>query len=97
MAFLSFLTLVLSVLSTVHSFSLDLCDQADSPADSQSSPNPIAAAYPQNVTGTLNGTVIVVPIPFSVARSVIPAQYNIITQAYKNLLPGFPEDSYPVS
>ena len=66
-------------------------------ARSESSPNPIASQYPNSTTGTVNGTVAVVPIPYTQARSTIPAKYNILTNAYKRLLPGFPEDSYPVS
>ncbi|KAF4636092.1 hypothetical protein G7Y89_g1988 [Cudoniella acicularis] len=63
---------------------------------SQSSPNPIRNQYPNNVTGTLNGTVAMVPIPFSLARSIIPAKYGILTAAYESLLPGFPKNSYPL-
>ncbi|KAH8676804.1 hypothetical protein BGZ60DRAFT_403461 [Tricladium varicosporioides] len=63
---------------------------------SQSSPNPIRFVYPNNVTGTLNATVALVPIPFSLARSIIPAKYGILTKAYESLLPGFPKDKYPL-
>ena len=63
---------------------------------SSSSPNPIAAQYPQNVTGTINGTIIVVPIPLTLARSIIPSQYPILTQSYQSLLPSFPKDQYPM-
>ena len=61
-----------------------------------SAPNPIADDYPTSVTGTSNGTITVVPISYSLARSIIPAEYGILTAAYKSLLPGFPADSYPV-
>ncbi|RDL34585.1 uncharacterized protein BP5553_07713 [Venustampulla echinocandica] len=60
-----------------------------------SAPNPIGSQYPNNVTGTLNQTISIVPIPFALARSIIPAQYGILTAAYKSLLPGFPANSYP--
>ena len=63
---------------------------------SSSSPNPIAAQYPQNVTGTINGTILVVPIPLTLARTIIPAQYPILTQSYQSLLPTFPKDQYPM-
>ncbi|KAE9976186.1 hypothetical protein EG328_002738 [Venturia inaequalis] len=62
---------------------------------SQSLPNPIASQYPQNVTGTLNGTLVILPIPMALARSMIPAKYNILTSAYRTLLPTLPEGMYP--
>ncbi|KAJ4336357.1 hypothetical protein N0V87_005508 [Didymella glomerata] len=58
-------------------------------------PNPIAHLYPGNATGTLNGTISVLPIPLSLARSLIPSQYTILTSAYLSLLPSFPADMYP--
>jgi hypothetical protein len=58
-------------------------------------PNPIAHLYPGNATGTLNGTISVLPIPLSLARSLIPSQYTILTSAYQSLLPSFPADMYP--
>lgn len=63
---------------------------------SESSPNPIASLYPDQITGTINSTLSMVPIPYDLARSIIPAQYGILTGAYNSLLKGFPEDSYPV-
>jgi hypothetical protein len=65
-------------------------------ARSDSSPNPIATLYPNNVTGTINGTIAIVPISYHLARSIIPAKYGILREAYKTQLPGFPRDSYPV-
>lgn len=62
---------------------------------SQSQPNPIASEYPQKTTGTINGTTAVVMVPFSVARSVIPAQYGIVTTAIKEHFPDLPSDMYP--
>jgi len=38
----------------------------------------------------------VVPIPYDLARSLVPAQYGILKGAYESLLPGFPEGFYPV-
>jgi hypothetical protein len=64
---------------------------------SESAPNPIGGLYPNNVTGTLNGTIIVVPIPYTLARSLIPAEFNILCKAYQELLPELPKDQYPVS
>lgn len=57
--------------------------------------NPIAHLFPGNATGTLNGTINLLPIPLTLARSLIPSQYNILTEAYRSLLPSFPADMYP--
>jgi hypothetical protein len=59
------------------------------------SPNPIASLYPNNATGTLNGTVALIPISLELARSIIPPQYRILEHAYRALLPSFPEGMYP--
>ncbi|MCJ1401129.1 hypothetical protein MMC11_004341 [Xylographa trunciseda] len=61
----------------------------------QSQPNPIAAEYPTLTTGTINGTVAVLPIEYTLARSIIPSQYPILN-GYQQLLPGFPADKYPL-
>ena len=58
-------------------------------------PNPIAHLYPNNATGTLNGTIAVLPIPLPLARQLIPAQYRILEHAYRSLLPDFPRGMYP--
>lgn len=58
-------------------------------------PNPIASTYPNNATGTLNGTIAVIPIPISLARQLIPSQYRILEHAYRALLPDFPKGMYP--
>lgn len=68
-----------------------------SPTHVDSAPNPIGTLYPNSVTGTINGTIAVVPIPYSLARELIPSQYGILKKAYKSALPGFPHDMYPVS
>jgi hypothetical protein len=57
--------------------------------------NPIASLYPNNATGTLNGTVAVIPISLKLAREIIPPQYRILEHAYRHLLPNFPEGKYP--
>ena len=62
---------------------------------SQSSPNPIASTYPTNATGTLNGTIAVIPIALDLARQMIPSQYRIMEHAYRALLPFFPKNMYP--
>jgi hypothetical protein len=69
----------------------------DKTSSTQSAANPIAQQYPNVVTGTINGTVAVVPIPYPLARSIIPSKYGILKTAYESLLPGFPRNSYPVS
>ncbi|KAK8198286.1 hypothetical protein BKA81DRAFT_279798, partial [Phyllosticta paracitricarpa] len=61
----------------------------------QSQPNPIAKTYPKEVTGTLNGTLAVVPIPLSKAQEIIGHEYRILTEAYEKFLPNFPKDMYP--
>lgn len=64
---------------------------------SESSANPHAQEYPSFVSGNLNGTTLVVPIPLDTVRRVIPAQYGILEHAYRALLPeSFPADAYPM-
>jgi hypothetical protein len=91
---ISFLTLLVfrygskSYLAIPWGPSLDVCTTYDQP-------NPIASIYPGNATGTLNGTVAVVPIPLALARQLIPSQYGILEHAYRALLPSFPLGMYP--
>jgi hypothetical protein len=66
------------------------------PTTVESSPNPIASEYPGNVTGTINGTIAVVPIPYEEARRIIPSYYGILTHQYESILPGFPAGKYPL-
>jgi hypothetical protein len=61
----------------------------------QSQPNPIARDRPTQVTGTINGTTAIVPIPYDVARSIVPAEYAILRHAYEALIPNFPTNMYP--
>lgn len=61
-----------------------------------SQPNPIASQYPNSATGTINGTVAIIPIPYAQARSIVPAQYPILTKQYEKLMPGL-KGMYPVS
>jgi hypothetical protein len=58
-------------------------------------PNPVASIYPNNATGTLNGTLAVLPITLELARLLIPSQYGILEHAYRALLPSFPRGMYP--
>jgi hypothetical protein len=62
----------------------------------ESLPNPIASQYPSDVTGTVNGTIAVIPIPYSLARSIVPSQYGILSKAYAELMPQLPKGMYPV-
>ncbi|KAF2667558.1 hypothetical protein BT63DRAFT_295021 [Microthyrium microscopicum] len=62
---------------------------------SQSQPNPIWDVYPGNITGTINSTIAILPIPYSLARSIIPAKYTILKNAYQSLLPHLAHDMYP--
>lgn len=63
---------------------------------SSSQANPIAQQYADAVTGTLNATLAVIPIPLDTARQLIPSQYDILEGAYRALLPDFPAGMYPV-
>ncbi|EIN06050.1 hypothetical protein PUNSTDRAFT_54339 [Punctularia strigosozonata HHB-11173 SS5] len=62
----------------------------------QSQPNPIFQQYLTTPTGTNNGTTVIIPIDLALARSIVPSQYPILTQAYQSLLPDFPQDKYPM-
>lgn len=59
-------------------------------------PNPIALQYPSLVSGTLNGTTLIVPIPLAAARAAIPKEYGILEHVYRQILPSFPEGMYPL-
>jgi hypothetical protein len=61
----------------------------------QSEPNPIASMYPQSVTGTINETIVVLPISYKLARSLVPSEYKILS-GYKSLIPELDDDLYPV-
>ena len=67
-----------------------------STCQTESQPNPIAQQFPNQSTGTVNGTVIVLPIPYSIARAAVPAQYPILTKQFKGWLPGLGQDIYPL-
>ena len=61
-----------------------------------SQPNPITKQYPDDVTGTLNGTIAIIPIDYSLARSIVPSKYPILKDAYQSLFPSLPKDKYPM-
>ncbi|KAI1660583.1 hypothetical protein F4813DRAFT_298506 [Daldinia decipiens] len=63
---------------------------------SQDSPNQHAQQYPTLVSGNLNGTTLIVPIPLDIARRAIPNEYGILEEAYRTLLPSFPDGMYPM-
>ncbi|KAK3403341.1 hypothetical protein B0T20DRAFT_343709, partial [Sordaria brevicollis] len=59
-------------------------------------PNPLAALFPSNATGVLNATLAIIPIPLTLANSLIPSGISILESAFRSLLPSFPEGYYPV-
>jgi hypothetical protein len=63
---------------------------------SQDAPNTIASQYPNAPTGVLNGTTVIIPIPLSLARTLIPSNLNILEHAYRALMPTFESGMYPL-
>lgn len=63
---------------------------------SQDSPNPIFQDYPNVVSGNLNTTIMIVPITMEKAREAIPNGWGILEDAFRSLLPSFPEGMYPM-
>lgn len=61
-----------------------------------SQPSPIARTFPNLTTGTINSSTVVLPIPFKIARSIVPSKYAILKKSIKTVVPFFPQDSYPV-
>lgn len=59
-------------------------------------PNPIASTFPNMTTGTINGSFVVLPIDYSLARAVVPRKWSILRESIKAVLPFFPEDKFPV-
>ena len=80
------------LLAAAALFSLSLATEE---CISHSLPNPLAAEYPGNVTGTVNATLAILPIPLSLARSIIPKEYAILSDQYRSFLPDLPKDMYP--
>lgn len=62
----------------------------------QDSPNTIYPDYPNIVSGNLNTTIMIVPISMETAREVIPNGWGILEDAFRSLLPSFPEEMYPM-
>ena len=69
---------------------------ASTDTTNNSQPNPIAKTFPNMTTGTINGSFVVLPLDYNVARTIIPRKYGILKQSIKANLPFFPEDKYPV-
>ena len=61
----------------------------------QSLPNPLTTRK-NFITGTINGSVIVLPIPYTTARSLVPAQYPILRKQIRAWLPSLPANQYPL-
>ena len=70
---------------------------ASTSTTNNSQPNPIAKTFPNMTTGTINGSFVVLPLDYSVARAIIPRKYGILKHSIKAVLPFFPEDKYPVN
>ncbi|EHL03329.1 hypothetical protein M7I_0546 [Glarea lozoyensis 74030] len=94
MAKFSLIVAALSVLSVIKAAPLQE-RQSNTTIVSESAPNPIGTLYPTGITGTLNGTIVVVPIPYTLARSLIPEKFGILKEAYQSILPALPKDQYP--
>lgn len=90
--------LLAAVVAQNTSTSLPAATSLCTSSSSESRPNPFAAnAYPGLGTGTANGTVAILPIPYTTARQVVPAEYPILQHVYKEFFPGLAEAGlYPV-
>lgn len=62
-----------------------------------SSPPSQTSIVPNVVEGYANESAAIVPIDYDLARSIVPANYTIMTGAYESLLPNWPKGKYPVS
>ncbi|KAI1414487.1 hypothetical protein F5Y13DRAFT_178779 [Hypoxylon sp. FL1857] len=93
-----FSTLLHFVSTIVHgaSSSQHIISSPQDACVSQDSPNGHAQQYPDLVSGNLNGTTLIVPISLETARQVIPKEYGIVEEAYRELLPSFPAGIYPM-
>lgn len=82
-------TIAALLLSITSALTLPACQ-------TQSQPNPVQQQYPNLTTGTINGTIAILPIKYELARQIIPSQYGILVNSYKSLLPSsFSKDMYP--
>ncbi|KAI1341020.1 hypothetical protein F5Y15DRAFT_414749 [Xylariaceae sp. FL0016] len=68
----------------------------DTDVSSRDAPNPLSEQYPELISGNLNGTTLIVPIPLAKARQLIPQEWGIVENAYRSLLPDFPAGMYPM-
>ena len=93
---LHILAVVLVVLSSAILIQSKTADPEQGICVSHDQPNPLAELFPNNATGVLNATLVILPIPLAMARRLIPPQYGILERAYRALLPDFPEGMYPV-
>lgn len=59
-------------------------------------PNPISSNHPADISGNLNGTAMIVPIPLSQARAAVPAEYGLLESQWRRWLPDFPQGMYPM-
>lgn len=62
---------------------------------SQTQLNPITKDFPNDVTGVINGTTAIIPIPYTTARKIVPSEYPILTTAYQQVFPSLGENMYP--
>lgn len=58
--------------------------------------NTIASNFLNDVSGAVNATYAIVPIDYSLARSIIPSEYKILDSQIKKALPTLPEGTFPV-
>jgi DNA-binding transcriptional regulator YdaS (Cro superfamily) len=58
--------------------------------------NPISTKFTTQLTGTINSTIVVVPVNLTQARAIIPSQYPILTKQYQQWIPNLAADQYPV-
>ena len=85
------------IIAAITTFAGITCSQSTNGGTclTQTISNPIYQRFPYNVTGVINTTIALIPIPYSQARAMIPSNYDILTDAYQSLLPFFPKDTYP--
>jgi len=83
-------------LAALASLALASISERQSTGTTLDQPNPIATTYPNNATGVLNATLVILPIPLATARRIIPSQWGILETAYRSLVPDFPQGMYPL-
>jgi len=62
----------------------------------QSLPNPIRDEYPTDIVGTLNGTLVAWLVDLKYARSLVPAEYQLLLHAAKDKYPDLPDGKFPL-